>query len=53
MEVYESTLKWAEEFDQELYDLLVKYKDYCINISGLARKLLIEELSDSSKYKGE
>ena len=40
--------------DEELSLLLEKVKkDYCINVSGLARKLLIEELSDSSKYKGE
>ena len=39
--------------DDELGLLIEKVKkDYCINISGLARKLLIQELRDSGKYKG-
>ena len=37
-DVYESTLKWAEEFDQELYNLLTKYKDYCISIFNIERE---------------
>ena len=37
-EVYEASLKWAEEFDKELYDLLVKYKDYSINLFNIERE---------------
>ena len=43
----------ASVVDDELSLLLEKVKkDYCINISGLARKLLIEELRNSGKYIG-
>lgn len=38
LDVYENTLKWALEFDQELYDLLVKYKDYAISIFNIERE---------------
>ena len=39
--------------DDELSLLIEKVKkDYCINISGLVRKLLIEELRNSGKYIG-
>ena len=39
--------------DDELGLLIEKVKkEYCSNISGLARKLLIQELRDSGKYKG-
>ena len=38
VEVYEETLKWAEEFDPELSDLLIKYKDYCISIFNIERE---------------
>ncbi len=37
-EVYENTLKWANEFDKEFYDLLTKYKDYSINIFNIERE---------------
>jgi hypothetical protein len=38
--------------DDELGLLIEKVKkDYCINVSGLARMLLIKELRDSGKYK--
>lgn len=38
--------------DGELGLLIEKVKkDYCINVSSLARKVLIEELRDSGKYK--
>ena len=36
-EVYENALKYTEEFDQEYHDLLVKYKDYCINMFNIER----------------
>jgi len=40
--------------DEELGLLLEKIKkDYCINISALARKALIEEVDSSGKFKGE
>ena len=37
-EVYENALVWAKEFDQELADLLVKYKDYSIAILNIERE---------------
>lgn len=37
-EVYEASLKWTEEFDKELYDLLVKYKEYSINLFNIERE---------------
>ena len=37
-EVYNQTLKWAKEFDQELLNLLIKYKDYCIKIFNIERE---------------
>lgn len=36
-EVYENALKYTEEFDKEYYDLLVKYKDYSINMFNIER----------------
>ena len=39
------------KIDKELSLLLEKVKkDYCVNISALARKALIEELVSSGKY---
>ena len=38
VDVYESTLKWADEFDKELFDLLTKYKEYSINIFNIERE---------------
>lgn len=37
-EVYESTLNWAKEFDNELYKLLTKYKDYSISLFNIERE---------------
>lgn len=37
-EVYDASLRWAEEFDKELYDLLVKYKEYSINLFNIERE---------------
>ena len=37
-EVYNKTLIWAQEFDQELFDLLTKYKDYSINVMNIERE---------------
>ena len=40
------------KIDDELSLLIEEVKkDYCINVSGLARMLLIKELRDSGKYK--
>jgi len=36
-EVYENSLKYTEEYDKEFYDLLVKYKDYSINMFNIER----------------
>jgi glutamyl-tRNA synthetase len=36
-EVYDNVLKYTEEFDKEFHDLLVKYKDYCINMFNIER----------------
>lgn len=38
-EVYEYTLKYAEEFDREFYNLLVKYKDYFIKVFNIEREI--------------
>lgn len=41
------------KIDKELGLLLEKVKkDYCVNISALARKALIKELESSGKYNG-
>lgn len=37
-EVYEFSLKHAKEYDEELYDLLIKYKDYSINVFNIERE---------------
>ena len=37
-EVYEGSLKWASEFDKELSDLLIKSKDYSINLFNIERE---------------
>ncbi len=37
-EVYENTLEWTKEFDNEFYELLTKYKDYSINILNIERE---------------
>ena len=36
-EVYNSLLEWTKEFDLELYDLLVKYKDFSIGVFNIER----------------
>lgn len=38
IDVYEATLSWALEFDKDFYDLLVKYKDYTIDILNIERE---------------
>jgi len=38
VEVYEESLKWAKEFDSELADLLIKYKDYSIKLFNIERE---------------
>ena len=36
-EVYENALKYTDEYDKEYHDLLVKYKDYAINMFNIER----------------
>ena len=38
IDVYDATLSWALEFDKDFYDLLVKYKDYTVNILNIERE---------------
>lgn len=38
LEVYNETLEHAKEFDQDFYDLLVKYKDYSVAIFNIERQ---------------
>ena len=37
-EVYDASLTWAKEFDQELYNLFTKYKDYSIGLFNIERE---------------
>ncbi|MBO5376106.1 MAG: glutamate--tRNA ligase [Bacilli bacterium] len=37
-EVYERALKHSKEFDTEFYELLTKYKDYCVNMFNIERE---------------
>jgi len=37
-EVYDGVVDWALVFDKELYDLLIKYKDYSINVFNIERE---------------
>ena len=37
-EVYDRALEYAKEYDEELYNLLTKYKDYTINIFNIERE---------------
>ena len=37
-EVYDNLLKWTQEFDDEFYKLISKYKDYTINILNIERE---------------
>jgi post-segregation antitoxin (ccd killing protein) len=40
--------------DDELNQLLKRVKrDYCINLSALVRKLLLDELNNTHKYRRE
>jgi glutamyl-tRNA synthetase len=36
-EVYNKALKWAKEFDKEIYSLMQENKDYCIEIFNIER----------------
>ena len=38
IDVYEESLKYYEEFDKDFYDLLVKYKDFSINVLNIERE---------------
>ncbi len=37
VDVYNNTLEYSKNYDNELYDLLVKYKDYSINVMNIER----------------
>ena len=37
--LYDRTLKYAEEFDKEFYNLLDKYKDYSIDVLNIEREV--------------
>ena len=37
-EVYDRTLAWASEYDKEFAELLIKYKDYSINLFNIERE---------------
>ena len=37
-EVYDMAIKYTEEYDKELYDLLTKYKDYSIDVFNIERE---------------
>ena len=36
-ELYNEALPWMKEYDQELYDLMVKYKDYTLKVFSIER----------------
>ena len=36
-EVYENVLNWSKEYDEELYQVLDKYKEYTINLFSIER----------------
>lgn len=38
LEVYNRTINWSKEYDNEFYELLTKYKDYSINILNIERE---------------
>lgn len=38
-ELYERTLSYSQEFDNEFYDLLTKYRDYSINVLNIEREV--------------
>ena len=37
-DVYESTLVWTKEFDEDFYNILTKYKEYSINVLNIERE---------------
>lgn len=54
-EVYEGALKYNEEFDKEFCELLVKYKDYMIDVLNIEREIPrprrdISSYQDVKKY---
>lgn len=38
-DLYNETLAWTKEFDNEFYELLSKYKDYSINVLNIEREV--------------
>ena len=38
VDVYNNTLEYSKNYDNELYDLLTKYKDYSINVMNIERE---------------
>ncbi len=49
-DIYDNLLKWTLEFDTEFHDLLVKYKDYSINIFNIEREVL-KPRKDYTSYR--
>ena len=38
VDVYNNTLEYSKNYDNELFDLLIKYKDYSINVMNIERE---------------
>jgi glutamyl-tRNA synthetase len=53
--LYEMTLNWANEFDKDFADLLIKYKDYTINTLNIEREVSRprKDISSFSEVKKE
>ena len=54
-EVYDKTLEYSKHYDNELYNLLIKYKDYSINVMNIEReqKKPRKDMAMFSDYKKE
>lgn len=37
-DVYDGLLNWTSEFDKEFYDILIKHKDYAVNLFNIERE---------------
>ncbi len=37
-DVYDGLLDWTSEFDKEFYDILIKHKDYAVNLFNIERE---------------
>lgn len=54
-DLYERLLNWSKTYDQELYELITKYKDYTINILNIEReqKKPRKDYENYSSVKGQ